>query len=176
LPLLGAHNRINALAATAASIALDQDLDTIKKGPEAVTPAKGRMQEYLLETGVRVIDDTYNANPFSLQAAVNTLATLSGTKILVLGDMRELGPAALDYHKTAGEKIRDQRIDYLFTCGELSREASRAFGKNAQHFDKQDALIHALKPLLKKDVTLLVKGSRSMQMEKIIAAIVPPYK
>jgi len=176
LPLLGMHNRMNALAAATSSFALHQDLATIKKGLEMVAPAKGRMQEYFLETGVRVIDDTYNANPFSLQAALDTLATLSGTKILVLGDMRELGPDALEYHKTAGEKIRDQQIDYLFTCGELSQEASRAFGKNAQHFDKHDTLIHALKPYLKKDVILLVKGSRSMQMEKVIAAIVPTLK
>jgi UDP-N-acetylmuramoyl-tripeptide--D-alanyl-D-alanine ligase len=175
LPLLGKHNCMNALAATAGSLALNIDLACIKKGLENVKPEPGRMQQYCLDNGLRVIDDTYNANPFSLQAAVNTLSTLSGTKILVLGDMRELGTKALEYHQHAGETIREAAIDYLFTLGDLSLATSNTFGKNATHFKDKEELISALKPYLKKDAVLLVKGSRGMRMENIIAAIVPNY-
>jgi UDP-N-acetylmuramoyl-tripeptide--D-alanyl-D-alanine ligase len=173
LPLLGKHNVRNATAATAATLALNIPLSAIKMGLEKMQPAKGRMQQYVLANGARVIDDTYNANPVSLQAAVNTLATFSGKKILVLGDMKELGPDTKQLHFSSGEKIRAAGINQVLTFGELSAATSEAFGENAQHFTERDKLIDALKPLLNKDVTLLVKGSRSMKMEKVLAAIVP---
>jgi len=173
LPLLGKHNARNALAATACAIAANVDLAAVKIGLENVKPAPGRMRQYALANHVNVIDDTYNANPFSLQAAVNTLAAFAGTKILVLGDMKELGPDAKQLHFTAGEKIRAAGIHYLFTFGQLSAATSEAFGANAQHFTERSQLIAALLPYLKKDVTVLVKGSRSMQMEKITAGIIP---
>lgn len=173
LPLLGRHNASNALAATAVAIALNINLSAIKTGLENIKPAPGRMRQYTLSNNVKIIDDTYNANPFSLQAAVNTLATFPGTKIVVLGDMKELGPDAKQVHFTAGEKIREAGIDYLFTFGDLSAATTQAFGKKAEHFTERDKLIKALLPYLKNDVTVLVKGSRSMQMEKIAAGIIP---
>lgn len=176
LKLLGHHNIMNALAATAATLALDIDLVAIKKGLEAVAPAHGRMEQHILSNGARIIDDTYNANPFSTEAAVTTLATFPGEKIMVLGDMKELGPNAKALHFTTGEKIRAKGIHYLFTLGEMSRATSEAFGKNAMHFTDRKNLINALLPLIKKGVTVLVKGSRSMQMEKIIAEIIPEKK
>lgn len=173
LPLLGKHNAMNALAATAATLALDIPLEVIKQGLENIQPAPGRMRQYHLSNGTRVIDDTYNANPFSLQAAVNTVADLPGKKIVALGDMKELGPDARQIHFECGEKIRAAGIDYLFTYGDMSAEATKAFGKNAEHFTDQQQLISALKPYLKAETTILIKGSRSMHMENVVAGIIP---
>lgn len=173
LPLLGIHNSINALAATAATLALGIDLAIIKQGLEQVKPAPGRMQRYFLPSGTQLINDTYNANPFSLQAAIHTLAAFSGTKIIVLGDMKELGSNARQFHHTAGENIRTAGIDYLFTVGHLSAATTAAFGKNARHFTDHQELIAALQPHLTQNATILVKGSRSMHMEQIVAAMAP---
>ncbi len=173
LPLLGKHNVMNALAATAAALAINIDLTAIKQGLEQVRPAPGRMQQYLLENGIKVIDDTYNANPYSLQAAVNTLASFSGKKILVLGDMKELGPEEVQLHTNAGKIIHAAGIDHLFTLGKLTAATAESFGKNAQHFSEYEKLLAALQPYLQKNTTLLVKGSRSMQMEKVVAGLIP---
>lgn len=173
LPLLGNHNIMNALAATAATLAMNIDLAFIKKGLENVRAEPGRMRQYHLPNGVRIIDDGYNANPFSLQAAVNALVSLTGTKIIVLGDMKELGPDEKQIHFTAGQNIRKAGIDYLFTFGNLSAATTEGFGKNAQHFTEKEKLLAALQPYIKKDVTILIKGSRSMRMKDIVAKIVP---
>ena len=172
LPLLGKHNVLNTLAAAAATLAVGIDLTAIKAGLETIQPAPGRLQLHTLANGVKIIDDTYNANPFSLNAAVETLATFAGKKILVLGDMRELGADAASLHHAAGENIRKAGIDYLFTYGELSSNTSQAFGEGAYHFNEQEKLVNALKPFLYNTTTILVKGSRSMRMEKVIAGLV----
>ncbi len=172
LPLLGKHNALNALAATATAAAIGIKLDAIKLGLETLTAAKGRLELHTLSNGVKIIDDTYNANPFSLQAAVNTLANFSGKKILVLGDMRELGEEAKSLHHSAGEMIRQAGIDFLFTFGDLSQNTSQAFGEGAYHFNEQEKLITALKPFLYNQTTILVKGSRSMRMEKVVSELV----
>lgn len=172
LPLLGRHNIVNALAATAATLAVGIDLHAIKAGLENIAPAQGRLQLHTLTNGVKIIDDTYNANPFSLQAAVSTLASFAGKKILVLGDMKELGTEAKTLHHTAGESIRQAGIDYLFTYGELSENTAQAFGEGAYHFSEQEKLVNALKPFLYNQTTILVKGSRSMRMEKVVAGLV----
>ncbi len=173
LPLLGLHNIMNALAATAATLALDISLETIKKGLENVVPAPGRLRLHHLASGVKIIDDTYNANPASVTAAINTLATLAGARILVLGDMKELGDDAAQLHFEIGEKAKNADIHYLFTFGELSRSATTAFGKNAQHFTERAKLIAELQQHLKTNTNILVKGSRSMQMEKITVELLP---
>jgi UDP-N-acetylmuramoyl-tripeptide--D-alanyl-D-alanine ligase len=172
LPLLGRHNLLNAAAATACAIAAGIDLNAVKLGLEKIKPAPGRLEVHTLTNGIKVIDDTYNANPFSLEAAVATLAGFHGKKILVLGDMKELGTNAPSLHTHAGTQIRDAGIDYLFTYGELSSNAAIAFGEGAYHFEKQEELISALKPFLVDTTTVLVKGSRSMRMEKVVAGIV----
>ena len=171
LPLLGKHNVQNMLAAAAATLAIGINLETIKKGLESILPAKGRLELHTLQNGAVIIDDTYNANPFSLQAAVDTLSTFSGKKILVLGDMKELGQEANQLHQLAGENIRKSGIDFLFTYGELSLHSAEQFGEGAYHFNEHAKLIHALKPFLSQQITILVKGSRSMKMEKIVAGL-----
>lgn len=172
LPLLGRHNILNLLAATASSLAIGIDLDAIKRGIESIQPAPGRLQLHTLANGVNIIDDTYNANPFSLQAAVKTLASFLGKKILVLGDMKELGEEAKNLHHTAGQQIREAGIDYLFTYGDLSENAAHAFGEGAYHFNEQEKLVNALKPFLFNQTTILIKGSRSTHMEKVVAGLV----
>lgn len=171
LPLLGRHNVLNTLAATATALALGIDLQAVKTGLELIKPAPGRLEVHQLGNGIKVIDDTYNANPFSLQAAVNTLATFSGKKILVLGDMKELGADAKSIHAEVGKSIRQAGIDYLFTYGDLSANTAQAFGEGAYHFNEQDKLVSALKPFLLDHTTILIKGSRSMHMERVIAGL-----
>lgn len=168
LPLLGRHNILNATAATAAALAIGIDLAAIKTGLEQVESAPHRMRPHQLKNGARIIDDTYNANPFSLQAAVDTLATFSGTKIVVLGDMKELGPDARQLHATAGEKMKASGVDYLFTLGELSAATSNSFGQNAQHFTDKEKLLSAVQSYVKNHAIILIKGSRSMRMENVL--------
>lgn len=171
-PLLGKHNILNALAAIAATLAIGIQLDAIKEGLEKVKPAPGRLQLHTLANGINIIDDTYNANPFSLQAAIHTLATFKGQKILVLGDMKELGQEAQSLHLAAADIIRQAGIDFLFTYGELSSLTAKAFGSSAYHFNEQKQLISALKTFLSQQTTILVKGSRSMCMEKVVAELI----
>jgi len=173
LPLLGKHNVINALAATAATIAIGLDLDVIKAGLENIKAAPGRMLEVMLPNGTRIIDDTYNANPFSTNAAIQALSNFKGKRVLVLADMRELGPDAEEMHALTGKRALDAGIDYLFTLGELSAASSKSFGTNAQHFTDKDKLVAALQTHLQEGSTILVKGSRSMHMENVVAKLVP---
>lgn len=172
LPLLGKHNVMNALAATAAALALDIHMLPIKTGLETIRPVSGRLELHELPNGANVIDDTYNANPLSLNAAIDTLMNFAGKKILVLGDMKELGPTSKSIHHAAGIAIRKAGIDYLFTFGELSAITAEAFGEGGFHFNEQTKLVAALKPLLCNQTTILVKGSRSMHMENVVSALV----
>ncbi len=171
LPLLGQHNVLNALAAVAATIAINIDLLAIKAGLEAIKPAPGRLQLHKLANGVNIIDDTYNANPFSLSAAIDTLVHFEGKKILVLGDMKELGDEEKNLHHQAGLAIRKAGIDYLFTYGQLSELTAISFGEGAYHFSEQEKLVTALKPFLYNHTTILIKGSRSMKMENVVAGL-----
>ena len=172
---LGRHNALNALAATGPQ-RLQSALicKAIKSGLECFASQHLAAYNYIrLANGVKIIDDTYNANPFSLQAAVDTLSRFCWQKnISWLGDMRELGSEAKTLHHDAGQRIRQAGIDYLFTYGELSSNAAQAFGEGAYHFNEQDKLVTALKPFLFNQTTILVKGSRSMRMEKVIAGLV----
>lgn len=172
LPLLGRHNVSNALAATAATIAIGIDLDAIQLGLETTPSAPGRLQVHTLPNGVKIIDDTYNANPYSLQAALEALTAFNGKKILVLGDMKELGNESQLIHQSVGQQIRGAGVDYLFTYGELSAQTAATFGEGAYHFNEQAKLINALKPFLYNQTIILIKGSRSMHMEKIVAGLV----
>jgi UDP-N-acetylmuramoyl-tripeptide--D-alanyl-D-alanine ligase len=176
LPLLGTHNAMNALAATAAALAINIDLDAIAQGLETIEAAPGRLNQYVLTNGARIIDDTYNANPFSLDAALDCLAIFPGKKILVLGDMKELGQTEHALHATAGVKARAAHIDYVFTLGKLSQATTNSFGENAQHFTDMSDLIKAITPFADHETVILVKGSRSMHMEKIVAALVPKHQ
>ena len=172
LPLPGRHNIYNALAATAACLAAGISLPTIKIGLENIEMAGRRLEMMPAINGAAVIDDSYNANPASTQAAIDVLAIQPGRKILVLGDMRELGLDEKRYHAEIGDYARQKGIDDLFCIGELTQETVKHFGPHAQHFESKEALINLLKPLLRGMVTVVVKGSRSMGMDEVVAKLV----
>ncbi|MDX1252109.1 MAG: UDP-N-acetylmuramoyl-tripeptide--D-alanyl-D-alanine ligase [Gammaproteobacteria bacterium] len=175
-PLMGEHNVMNALAAAAAALAAGATLADVKNGLEAMQAVKGRLQVKKAGCGARVIDDTYNANPPSLLAAINVLAGVAGRKVLVLGDMGELGDDAPLFHRQVGERARQAGIDKLYATGELSRDAVQAFGADGGHYANHDELIAALAADLNAQTTVLVKGSRFMRMERVVEALVQEKK
>jgi UDP-N-acetylmuramoyl-tripeptide--D-alanyl-D-alanine ligase len=171
LPLPGRHNIANALAATALAHALDVPLTTIVAGLENVNAIGGRLQRRRASGGWHVIDDSYNANPGSTAAAIATLALQPDERWLVLGDMAELGADAAALHARIGEQARGAGIDKLFAVGAFSQNAVRAFGESALQFEDQAGLIAALRKALHPGVTVLVKGSRSSAMERVVAGL-----
>ncbi len=171
LPLPGRHNIMNALAAVSAAIALDIDFSDIVAGLESLSTVKGRLTTREGMNGVTVLDDSYNANPASLHAGLEVLVTCSGQRILVLGDMGELGEKAEALHRRAGEVARQMGIDALYATGCLSRIASEAFGENGHFYESQQQLIDALLPQMNDELTVLVKGSRSSHMERVVEAL-----
>ncbi len=171
LSLLGRHNAMNALAAVAATLALQVDTRSIVRGLEAMQPVAGRLQSRRGLNGSRIIDDSYNANPASLKAGIAVLAGCDGRRLLALGDMGELGAEAAQLHAEAGRQAREAGIEGLYASGEMSRLAAESFGQNANYFIDKEALIDALKTELSEDVTLLVKGSRSSHMEQVVNAL-----
>jgi len=171
LPLPGRHNVMNALAASAAALALDVPLAMLKQGLEATSAVKGRLQRYSMPGGWMLVDDSYNANPGSTAAAIATLMTESGDAWLVLGDMRELGKDALALHAQVGKLAREHGIARLYAVGELSAAAALAFGKSARHFSNQLELIAALRADVHAGVRVLVKGSRGSAMERVVHAL-----
>ena len=172
LSLLGRHNVLNALAASSASLAAGVSLADIQAGLEKLRSVSGRLEVKRGLKGARVLDDTYNANPGSLAAGVEVLKAASGERVLVLGDMGELGEAARDIHRRVGLLARSLGIERLYAVGELTPGAVEAFGKGAQHFTSHEALIENLRGCLHGEMTVLVKGSRLMKMERVVAGIV----
>ncbi len=171
LALPGAHNALNAGAAAAAAIAAGASLDTVREGLAAVRPAKGRLESKRGPRGAEIIDDTYNANPASLQAGLQVLAAKPAPRWLVLGDMAELGVDGASLHAEAGRRARRHGVERLLVVGELGVEAARAFGGGATHFEDRAALVERLREELPDGATVLVKGSRSMAMERVVDAI-----
>ena len=171
LALAGTHNAFNAGAAAAAAIAAGAGLDAIREGLASVRPAKGRLESKRGPRGAEIIDDTYNANPVSLQAGLRVLGAKPAPRWLVLGDMAELGPEAASLHAEAGCDARRHGVERLLAVGELCAEAARTFGAGATHFPDCAALVDRLRHELPDGATVLVKGSRSMAMERVVEAI-----
>ena len=171
LPLLGLHNVRNACAAAAVADALGIDAEQIKTGLESVAPVAGRLQAVAGMHGATLYDDSYNANPVSVMAAGTFIAELSGENWMVLGDMGELGSDAEALHKKVGRALQEQGIDRLFAVGNLSRSTVSAFGSAGEWFDSIDELIACVAGELTANVNILVKGSRSARMERVVATI-----
>ena len=167
LSAAGEHNVRNALAACAAALAIGIDLRSIARGLTAFTPVAGRLQKKQAANGAIVIDDTYNANPDSVRAAIDVLANAPSPRTLVLGDMGEVGSEGIAFHEEIGEYARARHIDQLFTDGELARHASRAFGRPARHFETMETLNEEVASV-PPGASVLVKGSRFMQMERVV--------
>ena len=171
LQLAGEHNLLNALAACAACLALEMPISSIQKGLGGVQPVAGRLQIRLAASGLRVIDDSYNANPDSMTAAIRVLQHAPGRRWLAMGDLAELGETAADLHARIGDRARAAGIDRLWCCGPLSRSAAEHFGPYGRHFEDRMALAVALKQAVSPGDTVLVKGSRSSGMEQVVAAL-----
>ncbi len=172
LQVPGEHNVMNALAAAATAFALDIGHRSIVAGLSGFTGVKGRLQRKPALHGSTFIDDTYNANPDSVKAALAVLAQQPGTKILVLGDMGELGNDAAAMHAQIGLAARAAHVDRLLALGELSKETVGAFGSGAMHFERIQELLAELENALAPDTTVLVKGSRFMKMERVVDSFI----
>ena len=171
LPVAGVHNVRNALAAVTAALAIGISLAAITQGLAGFAGVKGRLQHKAGLNGARVIDDTYNANPASTKAAIDVLAAQTGKKLLVLGDMGELGADAAQMHADIGSYAKLAGIAELYALGDLSRETATAFGSGAQHYDAPEALAAQLMAQMDTNAVVLVKGSRFMRMERVVTLI-----
>ncbi|MBD3586114.1 UDP-N-acetylmuramoyl-tripeptide--D-alanyl-D-alanine ligase [Salinimonas sp. HHU 13199] len=174
LTVPGLHNVGNALVAAALSLHVGASLDDVRDGLREMSQVKGRLNVKQLSGQVRLLDDTYNANVASVNAAIDTLASFSGMKVLVLGDMAELGEKARYYHEQVGEYARQKGIDHLYSLGVLSQHASSVYQELGQHFTDVQPLVASLENICaseQRDISILVKGSRSSKMENVVEAI-----
>jgi UDP-N-acetylmuramoyl-tripeptide--D-alanyl-D-alanine ligase len=171
LALAGRHNVLNALAAASLALGVGASLEAIRDGLSAARAVAGRLVTHRLAGGALLVDDSYNANPGSLNAAIDTLASAPGERWLVLGDMRELGVDAEALHAEAGRRAKTAGITRLLTLGPLSAAASAAFGAGATHFDTHAAVAEAIRAGLRPDLRVLVKGSRGSAMDRVVKAL-----
>jgi UDP-N-acetylmuramoyl-tripeptide--D-alanyl-D-alanine ligase len=167
----GRHNVLNACAAAAGALAVGANLGAVARGLGAFRPVDGRMQRLAARSGAKLIDDSYNANPDSVRAAIDVLAVEPGTKFLLLGDMGEVGERGAEFHEEIGRYARERGIDRLYATGDLCRAAVEAFGKGARHFATVEGLIAAAQAEVVSNTAALVKGSRFMRMERVVQAL-----
>ncbi|HJW56334.1 MAG TPA: UDP-N-acetylmuramoyl-tripeptide--D-alanyl-D-alanine ligase [Burkholderiaceae bacterium] len=168
LAAAGVHNVRNALAAIACALAIGISAEAVTRGLESFAPVNGRLQRKTATCGALVIDDTYNANPDSVRAAIDVLAQAASPRILVLGDMGEVGAEGQQFHEEVGVYAQECGIDYLLTTGDLASHAARAFGADGRHFSDIAGIRQALDTILTPAATVLVKGSRFMRMERVV--------
>jgi len=161
----------NALAAVACAHAARLPLTAIVQGLEAFRPLRGRLATTTTAAGVHVIDDSYNANPDSVLAAIDVLAERPAPRVLVLGDMGEVGDAGPAFHREIGAHARKAGIERMCTVGTLAHEAASAFGPNAAHYASVDALARDIASTVVAGTSVLVKGSRFMRTERVVAAL-----
>lgn len=176
LSIPGRHNARNAVAAAAACLAAGLPLTAVVSGLEKFTGVKGRLQRRAGLKGAEILDDTYNANPDSVRAGIDVLASTIGRKLLVLGDMGEIGEASGQYHDEIGGYAKSQGIDRLYALGDAAQQAVRNFGEGAKHFCNVEKLIAAVDKELGPETTVLVKGSRFMKMERVANALATEEK
>lgn len=169
LAAAGQHNVLNALAAAACCAAIGISTAKIAEGLQAFAPVSGRLQLKQAATGARLIDDTYNANPDSVKAAIDVLAKANAETTLVLGDMGEVGADGAAFHQEIGLHAKAQGIKHLYTLGSLAQASSNAFGEGAQHFEELTGLLSTLDQHRGNGNTILIKGSRFMKMERVVA-------
>jgi UDP-N-acetylmuramoyl-tripeptide--D-alanyl-D-alanine ligase len=174
LSLPGTHNVSNALVAAGLAMSVGATLQDVKEGLRFMPHVSGRLEVKQLTNQVKILDDTYNANVASVNAAIDLLASFAGRKVLVLGDMGELGEKARYYHEKVGEYALEKGIDELFTLGILSQSASEVFASKGKHFNQLECLVAHLNEQVsyeQRDISILVKGSRSAHMERVVTAL-----
>jgi UDP-N-acetylmuramoyl-tripeptide--D-alanyl-D-alanine ligase len=180
LKIAGRHNVRNALAAAACAHAIGVPFEAIARGLKAFQPVAGRLRRLRGAGGFELIDDSYNANPDSVRAAIDVLAEEAGPRLLVLGDMGEVGAQGPEFHREIGAYARERGIERLLAAGEMSRDAVAAFGEGAWHLASVELLVQALPEVLARTpagaagfASVLVKGSRFMRMERVVGALAP---
>jgi UDP-N-acetylmuramoyl-tripeptide--D-alanyl-D-alanine ligase len=174
LTIPGLHNVGNSLVAAALTMQIGASLEHVREGLLSMQQVSGRLTVKSLSSHLRLLDDSYNANVASVTAAIDTLATFSGTNILILGDMKELGEQSSHYHQQVGNYAKQKAIDYLYTMGELSRDTSEAFAGKGGHFNTVETLVRAIEDETfpaHQQISILVKGSRSSHMERVVEAL-----
>jgi UDP-N-acetylmuramyl pentapeptide synthase len=171
LAVPGLHMARNALAATAAALGAGVTLEAVVAGLAAFRAVPGRLKAVRASAGALVLDDSYNANPDSMRAAIDVLAAAPGVRWLVMGDMGEVGAAGPEFHREIGAYAQARGIGRLYGTGELARDAVAAFGANGVHVDSVDALATLVARDAQGALTVLVKGSRFMRMERVVAAL-----
>jgi UDP-N-acetylmuramoyl-tripeptide--D-alanyl-D-alanine ligase len=171
LAVPGEHNARNACAAAAACLAAGVSIEAVARGLNDFRGVKGRLQRRDGPPGVLLIDDTYNANPDSMRAAIDVLAAIPGRRVFVMGDMGEVGDNAGQMHDEVGGYAKSHGIDRLLCLGEQARAASANFGEGGEHFANLEVLQKSLQKELQPNTTVLVKGSRFMRMERVTDAI-----
>ncbi len=171
LGLLGQHNVLNALAAAGVANALKIPLQAVQAGLAKVKPESRRLECKPGQAGALIIDDSYNASPSSMRKAIDVLARFPGQRILVMGDMLELGPTARELHAEIGHYAQQAGIEYLFTSGDLSQAATKAFGQKGQHCPDKPTLVAAIKPLLNEKTVVAVKASNGMNYNRVVAQL-----
>src|SRR5690606_37635202 len=168
LGLPGRHNVVNAAAAAAAAMEAGATLIDVAAGLHSVRRVPGRLNVLTGVGGAVLIDDSYNASPSSFKAAIDVLGQYPGTRILIMGDMGELGADSDEAHAGVGRDALAGGIEQLWSVGAKSALAARCFGESALHFESQEALIAHARPLLRAGMVVLVKGSRSAAMDKVV--------
>jgi len=171
LPVPGEHNARNAAGAAAACLAAEASLAAVAGGLSGFSGTAGRLQRRAGIGGAVIVDDTYNANPDSVRAAIDVLAATAGHTVLVLGDMGEIGATSAQVHDEIGGYAKSKGVDELFALGEMSAVAAHNFGEGGRHFDSVEALVAAISPRLDAGTVVLVKGSRFMRMERVANAL-----
>lgn len=167
----GEHSIRNALAAAGCALALGLSAQAIARGLESFEPVAGRMSARRGWGGALIIDDSYNANPGSVKAAIEVLAAHEGSRILVLGDMAELGEHSAELHREVGERARDRGLEQVVTLGPLSAHTAAAFGDGGSNYRSHEAVIEALKSELDGQTRVLIKGSRSAGMDRVVRGL-----
>jgi len=173
LPLLGEHNINNALAAAAAAATASAgaDLKAIQKGLQAMTPVDKRLIKRVGRLGIEILDDSYNANPTGLKAALKVLANSNKQKILVLGEMAELGEKAQEFHQQLGLQAKQHGVAELYALGKLTEHTVAAFGEGGHYFTEQKTLIERLVKNIVPNMCVLVKGSNCNRLDKVVDAL-----
>lgn len=171
LAIDGIHNVRNALAAAASAHAMGIELQHIVTGLEAFRPVRGRLARSGCASGAALIDDSYNANPDSVRAAIDVLAGMPAPRVLILGDMGEVGERSAEFHREVGAYAAERGVGALLALGDATRGSVEAFGSGAEHFGSVEALCERAQALATPDSSVLVKGSRFMRMERVVSAL-----